>query len=136
VARLSGTARTSEHENRRAHTRYTFILEGSAERLTPIPAGPLKIVTSNISLGGMMLHTNLGIFVSPRDILKLTFVDFVSQIRVNFQACIVWKKRDKGSMNPLGEYALGVAFCDTPEQEIRKLHDTVTSRWAGLSDGE
>ncbi len=112
-----------ETSNRRKFLRYPLTVTGTAWCLTRVPAGPFTVKTSNISLSGLMLHASSDPVELLRvgDDLLLGFPDPTSKTQIKLNARVVWKR--EGLMNLLGSWAFGLEFFDTPEPEIRRLHD-------------
>lgn len=106
--------------NRRAHPRYPLKAMGSAWCLSRA-AGPLDVTATDISLGGMMLHTNSGEIaaVQTGDELLLGFPEPGAKTRMSFKARLAWKQR--GLVTLAGSWSFGVRFHDTPEADVRKL---------------
>jgi len=118
---------------RRQHCRYTFINEVSGERLTPVPAGPLKIAISNISRGGLMLHTNFGFFLSPGYQVRLTFPNGHKGVETNVLVKVVWM-RHHGLLNSVGRWALGVVFEADQDEKAKLLCKMAEAQWNGSDD--
>ena len=106
--------------NRRAHPRYALRVTGSLWCLTRA-AGPCAATATDISLGGMMLHTSAPDVarMEPGDEVLLGFPEPGAKTRISFKARIRWKQR--GLMTLVGDTSLGVEFRGAAEAEIRKL---------------
>ncbi len=117
MAEPSGLAVTP---NRRAHPRYALRATGSAWCLTRA-AGPYDVAATDISLGGMMLHTNAPDIdrVEPGDELLLGFPEPGAKTRLSLKGRLVWKAR--GLMSLVGSWSFGIQFRGVAEEEIRKL---------------
>ena len=119
----AGPSPGADVPNRRKSPRYSLSVPGSAWCLTRVSAGPLSITTSNISLSGLMIHAS----ADPAELLRegdelvLGFPHAGSKAQVMLKVRIVWRRQ--GLANLLGSWAFGVVFFDTPDEEVRKLHD-------------
>jgi hypothetical protein len=118
---------------RRRDRRYTFINEVSGERLTPVPAGPLKIEISNISRSGLMLHTNFGFFLSPGYQVRLTFANGHKGVETNVLVKVVWM-RHHGLLNSVGRWALGVKYEPDQDDKAERLCKLAEGQWNGSDD--
>jgi len=106
--------------NRRAHPRYALRVTGSLWCLTKA-AGPCTAVATDISLGGMMVHTSEPDVdkMAPGDDVLLGFPEPGAKTRISLKARISWKRR--GLMTLVGTTSLGVEFRGAAEADIRKL---------------
>jgi len=121
----------SNPADRRAYTRYPFSIEGKAWFLSQGASAPWSVTSSNISLGGMMLHcsSERGILLQVGDQLMLGFEEPGGTEQVCIKGRVAWKRM--GILSILGPCVFGFEFLDTPPQvEIRKLHDPAANSWA------
>lgn len=86
-------------------------------------ASPFPVTTSNISMGGLMLHTAAaeGGQLQVGDDLLLALVNPEGGRMLKYKSCVTWIRH--GLANLLGTWAFGVRFVETDENEIRILHD-------------
>jgi len=120
-------------DERRRHRRYTWISEVNGERLTPAQAGPLKTTVSNISRGGLMLHTNCGFFLAPGYQVRLAFANDHKGAEMNILVKVVWM-RHYGILNTVGRWAGGVAFEAGQDAKVDCLCKMAEGQWNGSDD--
>lgn len=119
--------------DRRKSARRTFFLRVEAKRVTPSRAGPFKLVSSNVSADGMMLHgfAETGVFLMEDDVLDLDVETHWETSRTRVGARIVWKKRVEKSI--LGDWAFGIAFlADGDAPSVRKIAGRASVAWLGI----
>ena len=124
--RMGGPDLPIRGSDQRKHPRYAYAAAGTAWCRVRFQAQSFAVTAGNIGLGGMMLQA----FADPAEALRcgdeliLGFPDPVSKKQVKLKARVKWKR--PGVMNLLGGEAIvrfGLEFHDTPESDIRKLHD-------------
>jgi len=115
----------SKFSEKRAHPRYPMLVVGEARHLALAGSGMIRIVASNISMGGIVVNTDpMGEIVESGDVLKLIF-PMLHQPPVELQARVVWKR--KGAEPGIGEYSFGMMFFNAEENEVKRLHDPARS---------
>ena len=129
--RMSGAGLPNRVSDQRKHPRYAYAATGTAWCRVRFQAQSFAVTAGNIGLGGMMLQASAdpAEALQGGDELILGFPDPVSQKQVKLKGRVRWKR--EGAMNLLGGEAIvrfGLEFHDTPESEIRKLHDPAETR--------
>ena len=110
---------------KRTHPRYPLLVVGEARHTTLTGSGVIRIVASNISMGGIVINTDPhGEIIESGDVLNLTF-PMLHQPALELQARVVWKR--KGAEPAIGEYSFGMFFLNAEASEIKRLHDPARS---------
>jgi len=120
-------------EERRRHRRYTCVSEVWGERITPAPAGPLKMTVSNICRNGVMMHTNHGIFLARGYEIKLTFSGDDTRNRIDVRGRVVWIHRHRDWI-ARDRWSLGVSFDAGQDGEVNKLCELAGQHWNGSDE--
>jgi len=105
---------------RRKFLRYAILIEGEV-RPALTGTGVFKVASSNISLGGIVLHAVEGEILQENDLIDISFPAVFSPDAVHLKGRVVWKARSQ--YKHLGNWSFGVLFYGTPEQEIRRIVD-------------
>ncbi len=124
-----------DFQSRRAHPRYPLAVAGEAWTVSGGNRAPFHVTSSNISMGGMMLHCAMenGMLLGIGDVLVLGFPHPETGETLSLKAGVVWKRT--GILSMLGPCAFGVQFRDTSEAVIRGLHDPAARAWVPPREG-
>ncbi len=135
-----GTASNPEVEFEQRHRpRYPLKMRGQARPAANNRVGSFPVATGNISLGGMLLFcpADAGAVLQPGDVLTVSFTETSGAGDVTVRGRMVWKRPHvwANELLPKGTgdlFAFGLAFEETAEADIRRLHDPASSRYPSL----
>jgi hypothetical protein len=105
---------------RRQFPRYAILIEGEV-RPALTGTGVFRVASSNISLGGIVLHAVEGEILQENDLVDISFPAVFSPDAVHLKGRVVWKARNQ--YKHLGNWSFGILFYGTPESEIRRIVD-------------
>lgn len=108
-------------KDRRAVPRFPILMKGTMEPIGVPGAPSVDVVTTNISVAGVLVHTNRAETLSVDDLVALTFTPLLEGNLIRLRARVVWMRKDM--LPQLGSSTVGLLFYGTPEEDIRRLLD-------------
>jgi len=104
---------------RRAGPRYAVLIKGVVDHVGLVGGGAFDVLASDISEGGILLHSNHASSLAVDDLLKITFSPLQDGAVVTLQLRVVWMK--KGMAPHLGKVSFGCFFFRTPLAAINEI---------------
>lgn len=103
--------------DRRRHPRYAILLKGSARHAGG--AASFAVMASDISEGGLLLHTNSPQPIVADEILDLEFAPLLDGVSVTFRFRVAWTK--DGLSPHLGRVTFGGFFVQASKADIEMI---------------
>ncbi len=115
------TAPPGGWENRRAWPRFPFRLHGTAWVMARVATEPIPVETTDISEGGVMVHTSSSVVarLNIGDVLLLGFPVDKEKEQVSVRGKLAWKRQ--GLFTLLGHWSFGVEFDEPGPAAIRPI---------------
>lgn len=116
-------------DNRRKYERFALQIRGTAWVLARISTEPIPVETTDISEGGVMVHTPSSVVADLKrgDAILLGFPVDKAKEQVSVRGRLAWKRQ--GLFTIMGHWSFGVEFDEPGASAIAPLLDA--SRQAG-----
>lgn len=108
-------------DNRRKFTRYPLRLKGTAWLLARISTEPISVEATDVSEGGVMVHTSSSVVAKLErgDAILLGFPVQKAKEQISVRGTLAWKRQ--GLFSLLGDWSFGIAFDSPGEAMIAPL---------------
>ncbi len=114
-----GAAAEMHGVDRRVMPRYCLVEKGLMEHLALAGSSQIEVVASNISVTGILLHTNHGSTLAPDDLLSVTFTPLYEGELITVKVRVVWIRQHM--VHDLGNCTFGCYFFETPQETVNRL---------------